>query len=202
MSEPALNALIVSNIKDLDAAAQHLSITLQAEVGAALDAVADRARGEAGWDGESDWYDDGITLAPKTWRLEGGADGGHRAEFWLTHDVDELGDQDHFWLTQLLGKGHARLGFRWSRLNVTKARWKKALAQKSEFIEEARKRGFTYFEKDGSFFLPVIIDADQLAAALAEETPEQALAPFETALRTLVEAEPFFDRLLAAVVID
>lgn len=202
MTEPALNALIVSNIKDLDAAAYHLENALQPEVGAALDQLANRLRDEASWDGESDWDDDGITLAPKTWRLEDGVDGGHRAEFWFTHDVDEMGDRDYFWLSQLIGQGHARLGFRWSRVNVTKARWKKALAQKSEFIEEARKRGFAYFEKDGSFFLPVVIDADQLAAALAEETPEQALAPFENAVRALIEAEPFFDRLLAAVVVD
>lgn len=202
MSEPALNALIVSNIKDLDAAAYHLEITLQAEVAAALDAVADRVRGEAGWDGASDWFDDAITIAPKTWRLEGEAEGGHKAQFELDHDDDALGARDYFWLTKLVGHGHARLGFRWSRSNVTKARWKKALAQKSEFIEEARKRGFTYFEKDGSFFLPVVIDVHQLAAAFAEETPEQALAPFENAVRALIEAEPFFDRLLAAVVVD
>jgi len=203
MSEPALNALIVSNIRDLDAAAYHLTNSLQPEIARALDEVADPLRTEAGWDGEADWNNDGIWLAPMDWRSpDGDGPEDHMCTFWLTHDFDELEQQDTFWLTELVGEGRAKLGFCWSRENVNKPRWRKELAKNSALIEEARKLGFSYFEKSGQFFLPVTISAAELARAVAEEAPEQALKPFEDALRKLIAVKPFFDRLLAAVVVD
>lgn len=196
MSQPTLNALIISNLKDLDAAAFHLENTLYVEVGAALDSASERLCGAAGWDCLSDWNDDHIWVAPKDWRTsDGGPGDDYKCKFSLTHESDQLGDLDYFWLTQLVGQGHSRLGFRWSRQDVTKARWKRAVAENTALIEAARKLGFSYAEKDGSFFLPVVIDVNRLAEAMAEESPEQALQPFEEAFNKLVQAKPVFDKL-------
>lgn len=114
MSQAELNALIVANIQDLDGAAYQLDNVLQPEVGEALDELARRFCKDAGWAGEFDYSDSELWVAPSTWvkaQAEGDAYPPQRCGF--THDDDDRGELDYFWLTQLVGQGRARLGFAW-----------------------------------------------------------------------------------------
>lgn len=198
MSQADLNALIVANIADLDAASYHLDNRLQHEVGDALNEVAAKRISELGWTGVADWNDDAIWAAPKDWmKPEGSSGDDYKCQFSFEYSDAADNDADYFWLTQLVGKGRATLGFRWSRNDVTKARWRKAVGQQADLIGDLRGQGFAYGEKDGSFFLPVVIDPAHLSAALLEESPEQALEqPLAEAFAVLVRSKNLFDTLL------
>lgn len=199
MSQAELSALIIANIQDLDGAAHHLEQTLQSEIGEALDEAARRFCSEMRWSGKFSWDDDELWVAPTSWSTEDAGGSSYPSQrFAFTHDSDDLGELDYFWLTQLVGKGRARLGFAWVRSGISRSRWKKALAGRTDLIEEIRRRGFSYDEKQGTFFLPVVIDADRLARAFAEE----ALQPFEAALRKLAEDRDIFERLVAETPVD
>jgi hypothetical protein len=203
MSQAELNALIVANIADLDAAATQLE-RLHVEVGAALDDLVTKLSGERGWDRYADWNDVAIWVAPKDWRKPDSAtDDDHKCEFSFDVSDPVQDEADSFWLTQFVGKGHAQLGFRWSRNDVTKAKWRKAVGQHTDLLGSIRSLGFVYGEKDGSFFLPVVIDPTQLSAALAEESPEQALQqPVADAFAILDRSKTLFDSLLKRTIAE
>ena len=61
-----------------------------------------------------------------------------------------------------------------------------------------RARGFEYEEANGSLFLPIRISQDELARAVADESPGQASHPFTDALQVCADAKPDFDALLKA----
>lgn len=203
MSQAELNALIVTNLRDLEGAASHVGNVLQKEIGAAIDDLVKALKSDAGWDGNVNWDNDEIWIAPKTWmRPDEGAGDRYHCQYSFEADDEAKSDLDHFWLSQLTGAGQAKLGFLWSRNNITKGRWRKAVGQQADLIARLRGVGFNYVEASGSFFLPVTIDAAEMARALAEESPDQALQPFRDAFGRLVEAQPLFDALISAVVVD
>ncbi len=204
MAQPDLNALIVANIVDLDAAAFHLDNRLQHEIGEALDDVSAKRIGELGWEGVTDWNDDAIWAAPKEWRKSDGSPGDEYAcQFSFEASSTADGEADYFWLTQLVGMGRATLGFRWARNDISKARWRKAVGQQTDLIGDIRGLGFVYGEKDGSFFLPVVIDPTKLSSALMEESPEQALEqPLADAFSLLVRSKALFDSLLERTALE
>lgn len=199
MAQADLNSLIVSNLKDLDAVTRHLEDTLQPLVGEAIDEVVERHRTKAHWEGESAWNDDETWLAPKAWRKPDGSSGDEfLCNFFFQIDSEAEDEKDGYWLSQLLGLGHAKLGFRWVRNDVGKLRWRKTVGANSTLIANLRGLGFSYDEKNGSFFLPVIIDPSAMSDALAQETPQLALQPLKDALDTLVRSQAKFDELLQA----
>lgn len=203
MSQADLNALIVANLRDLEGAASHVANVLQKEIGSAINDVVKRLKADAGWDGEVDWGDDGIWVAPKTW-LKDDVNVGDKylCQFSFEADDEVKDELDFFWLSQLVGAGQARLGFRWSRNHVTKGRWRKAVGQQTNLIAKLRSLGFTYVEASGSFFLPVTVEAAELTKAVADESPDQALQPIRDAFQRLVEASALFDQLIETIVIE
>jgi hypothetical protein len=197
MAHADLNALIVANLKDLDAVACHLQQTLQPAVGDAMDEILEEHRIKAGWEGHADWDVDGAWLAPKDWRKKAGSAGDEfLCRFSLEADSEAEDDKDGYWLSQLLGLGHAKLGFRWGRKNVSKVRWRTIVGANTSIIGDLRGEGFSYDENNGSFFLPVILNPSEMSEALAQETAQLALGPLQNALDTLVRAKPKFDELL------
>ena len=205
MSQSDLDALLVANIGDLNAAASHVEHVLQVEVAAAIDDLAKKLRSNLGWEGEEDWSGDwSIWAAPKEW-LDTGIgpkDDDYNSQFSFEVDDQKNEASDQFWLAQLVGCGQAQLGFRWSRNNLSPKRWGKALGQKTDLIAKVRGLGFSYRESDGSFFLPIRVDRTELAKAVSEESAVQALQPLRDAYDRLAEAKPVFDELIAAIHID
>ncbi|KQY75350.1 hypothetical protein [Brevundimonas sp. Root1423] len=199
MAQAELNSLIVSNLKDLEAVTRHLEDTLQPLVGEAIDEVVERHLTKTHWEGETAWDDDGSWLAPKAWRKPDGSSGDEFfCQFSLEADSDLEGAKDGYWLSQLLGLGHAKLGFRWVRNDVGKLRWRKAVGANTALIADLRGLGFSYDEKSGSFFLPVIVEPSAMSDALVQETPQLALQPLHDALDTLVRSQAKFDELRQA----
>lgn len=62
-----LEALLVSNLTDLEAAIRQLG-ELDKKVCAEVDGKAEEWAGEVGWTGEYELWDDNLWLAPPAWR--------------------------------------------------------------------------------------------------------------------------------------
>ena len=199
MAQPDLSRLIISNLADLDAAAQHVNNELQLAVAEALDELAKTFLRNKAWAGLADWNDDAIWLAPNDWRKQGDHTGDDfLCQFNLAESRGRGDAKDIFWLTQLLGIGDRILVLRWERNDVARRRWKNMVGQQQTIIGNLRARNFVYEESEGSFYLPVRIDQSELAQAVGNESPELALAPFMEALEACFEAKSDFDNLLAA----
>lgn len=196
MSQAELNALIVANIQDLDGASHHLEYVLQHEVADAIDETLLALLREAGWAGVSDWKEETVWAAPKTWHRPDEGEDDYIAYFEFDVDDKQLDERDAYRLTQLVGKAHARVGFRWVQHGVTNRIWRKAVGARPSEIQELRSLGFEYRERDGTFFLPIILDAGELAAALADEDIPAALGSFARSLAVLQTSVGAFDRLL------
>lgn len=80
--------------------------------------------------------------------------------------------------------------------------WKKAVGVCISEIQELRSLGFEYRERDGTFFLPIVVDPGELAAALAEEDIPRALGAFANGFEILRSSASSFDGLLKLVRTD
>ncbi|HEV2081811.1 MAG TPA: hypothetical protein VGR32_05075 [Brevundimonas sp.] len=202
MSQAELNALIVANIQDLDAAAHHLDQVLQHSIAEAIDERLEDLIKQAAWDGAPGWNDGDAWVAPKAWhRPDHGADE-YSAYFECDVDDKKLDARDAYQLTQLVGKAHARRGFRWVQQPMGNAAWAKIAGKCLAEIQELRSLGFEYREKDGTFFLPIVVDPDELASALADDDISRALGSVDRGFETMQTAVRVFNRLLTNLVVD
>ncbi|MGE3740995.1 MAG: hypothetical protein AB7I59_16005, partial [Geminicoccaceae bacterium] len=78
---------------------------------------------------------------------------------------------------------------------ATVAKWKRFAPP---YIESIRQTGFSYEDDKGCFFLPVRIEAKELARAIENDAIEDALTPLRAALDRCREAKPDFDKLIGA----
>ena len=199
MSEPGLDALICTNIGDLDAAARYLNYVLQPAIGKKIDDALDAFKRDNGWDGESGFDDADPWLAPRDWRKAAdSADDEFISYFAMAYAGGSAEVEAEFWLSTLVGVGTGAFGFRWVKNDVKTSAWRKVVNQQADIVTAIRSAGFEHEETKGTFFLPVRIDKTALAEALNGECPEQALAPLQNALAILLSAKADFDALLKA----
>lgn len=202
MSQAELNALIVANIQDLDAAAHHLDQELQHLIADAIDERLGDLIKEAAWHGEPGWNDETAWTAPKAWHRPDRGEDEYSAYFEFDVDDRKLGERDAYRLTQLVGKGHARVGFRWAQQPMRNAAWAKIVGESSADIQAVRDYGFQYRERDGTFFLPIVVHPGELASALADEEISRALGSFAKAFEIMQASVPVFDRLMMKLVAE
>lgn len=202
MSQAELNALIVANIQDLDAAAHHLDKVLQHSIADAIDECLGDLIKKAAWHGEPGWNDETAWLAHTAWQRPDQGEDEYSAYFEFDIDDRKLDERDAYRLTQLVGKAHARVGFRWVQQPMKDAIWKKVAGACTSEIQELRGHGFEYRERDGTFFLPIVVDPVELASALADEDVSRALGAFAKAVQIMQASAPVFDRLLSKLVVD
>lgn len=202
MSQAELNALIVANIQDLDGAAHHLDQVLQHSIAEAIDERLEDLIKQAAWHGEPGWNEETAWLAPKAWHRPEQGEDEYSAYFEFDVDNKKLDARDAYRLTQLVGKAHARVGFRWVQQPMKDALWKKVAGTSTTEIQELRGLGFEYRERDGTFFLPVVVDAEKLASALADEDLPAALDAVAKAFDVMQASVRAFDRLLSKLVVE
>jgi hypothetical protein len=194
-----LDALIIRNLGDLDAAADHLWRDLEPRIQTVIVDFIEKWAGKREWKGEYDWAQD-IQIGPPDWKTEEG----WRGCFVLDAGPDDTWNdepgEDCFWLSRLCQKGRGKLGFRWyPGILATPGRWKKFVFEKGSlsgkekgFVYEIGKKGFACEEK-GRFFMEFKIDADKLIAAIQDDDFVTALQPMQDALDKLAAAKPEFD---------
>jgi hypothetical protein len=112
--------------------------------------------------------------------------------------TDEKMTNDFFKLTRLCQARNGKFGFQWRSEHYTegkRALWRNFIRDRVE--EVIRETGFDH-ERDGTFFLPVKLDAESVANAIEQDAIEDALGPFRAALEKLHQSEPAFTRILEA----
>jgi hypothetical protein len=205
MSTEKLDALIVRNLSDLDAAARRLRYDIQARVGKAIDEIAEAWTKKHSWDGVFGFDKDTLKVAPRQWKVSNN----QGDEEWLgwfeleaglgdDWDSDDATDSlDFFWLTRLCGAGRGIVGFRWhcgtEALGTTRPKWKKFIQGQIQRIN--KKTDFSY-EDTGNFFRPIQVETEKLAAAVEGDAIDMALQPIRDALDRLLIAEAEFDAIL------
>lgn len=142
-----------------------------------------------GWSGKESWF--GL----RDWEIEADE---LEARFWVWAESPDESDSWH--VTQLCGQGAARTGFRWVcdyKLFMKKADWKKFAASRHSEFPRLSELGFQFEEKEGTWFLPLLVDPDKLAEKYAEEDTESVLTPaIKECLKNIHEAVPIFNTIL------
>jgi hypothetical protein len=111
--------------------------------------------------------------------------------------------EDSYWASILCEQSSGRTGIYWwiseyKKIGATKGKWKNFLRQHSDLVQAITASGFM-LQDDEWFWLPVVADIEALATAYQNDELEDYLEPiYETALKTVFEATPKFDRLLQA----
>jgi hypothetical protein len=185
-----LDALIIRNLADLDAAVHRLVFEIQPQVEKEINDLGEKWAAKNGWQGVFGWYDDALWVAPPNW--DSGEDG-WRGKFFLDGgDGDTFGEkrwepeEDMFWLTRLCRKGRGQMGFRWyfdKGLAITPSRWKAFLRANPIFKESIAREGFVAEDK-GWFFLKFEVDPDKLATSIQEGDVQAAFQPMQAAPRS------------------
>src|ERR1700674_4931248 len=152
MSSEAMNeldALIVSNIGDLDAAAHRLWVEIQPHVAREMNKMAEEWVNKNDWRGVFDWFGSGLWVAPPEWESQ---EDGWCGKFYLDGGEDDSfgkndfeAEEDIFWLTRFCHKSRGQLGFRWyydDGLAMRPGRWRAFLRANPEIKEAIAKNGF------------------------------------------------------------
>jgi hypothetical protein len=202
MSTEKLDALIIRNLSDFDAAAIRLGYEIQSKVGKAIDDLAESWAKRHSWEGKFDFDLNELAIAPPEWKWSNPEErlGYFAIEPGVGDDWDDDTQDtcvDYFWLTRLCRAGRGMLGFRWyygaDVIGATKPKWKKFVQGQIQRIE--KNTSFTY-EETGRFFRPFRIDVEKLAAAFEEDDIDKALGPLREALDALPDAAQEFSLVL------
>jgi hypothetical protein len=206
MSAPELEALIVEHLADLDRAAAGVD-GIEARVFAAFGEKAGVWAKKHGWISDFDypeggWLDWAAWIAPPEWRTADTAveddtfDGRFAISVSGGDTESRKAGEDWFYLTRLCGAGVGQIGFRFRRTDFVKPKkWKQALPLLADLVKNT---GFA-LDEEPSFFLPVTIQAITLAQAIREEDLEAALGPIDTALESLLHAQPALSEVLRSL---
>lgn len=189
-----IDRLLIQHIGDLDDGARRLGI-LQERVASTIDDVFNE------WLDVKGWFPDGghwkvrqdAALAPKHWVAD---EIKWLAWFSLGFGSGDDGtagaERDSFWLTRLCKAGQGEMGLRFAQQEFGRTAWKKYLRDQA-----ARFRGTRFIvDEEPSFFLPVVIDKEQLAKAFEEEDLKPAFGPLIEAFNYVHETVHLFDDLL------
>lgn len=203
MSTDDLDALIVQNLRDLDAAVKRLDFEIQPRVAKTINGIASNWAKQNKWIGGYDWWEeedgDGeLWVAPPEWRSENNKPG-----FYLDcGQGDNYGDnpsEDCFWLTRFCRSGNGLICLRWydfQNLNAKKPEWKKFI---KSYVTKIERVGFSYEDRTALFSsAPIIVNAEELARSIVDDTLDQAFKPFHKALDNLIAAKPAFDEMIRA----
>lgn len=194
-----LDALIIHNLDNLDAAASRLYDVIHQRIGAKINETVAGWANNNKWTGEFDWWKKELWVAPPDWKSKDGWIG----KFFLDELKGSPEEKDVFWLTELCKKGKGELGFRFycqlqdGGLGLKKSDWNKLLREHENVVEAISKTGLVP-ENSGMFFTQVRADSDLLAEAIKDDSFDTALAPFRSALDRILAAREHFEVLLNA----
>lgn len=140
-------------------------------------------------------------LAPENWNMSSG-EKKPNCKAWFAIDCID-GDYD-YWVALFcgVGVGGGDAGFMFScqvREFGGKVAWKNHLKNEEKLVSDIENLGFKD-QNDGSFFLPIRMDASELAKAWDEagelKGDDDCFQPVRDALETVAQSVPLFDALM------
>mgnify|MGYP003361998232 CR=1 FL=1 len=189
MNSPELNSALVGNIADLEAITKRLDI---------LNNVVDDAVNDltSAWAVKNEWFaqcdEDDWWLSPIGEGWYNPANEDESGAYFEWADFDDI-SEDNYFVTTLCQQGHDKAGIRFVQNQIKRNQWKKIVTELSDFIADT---GFVLEEQKLSFFLPVKIDAEILAAGLADDDLEAGLHQYRDVLDQLLRVKPVFDKII------
>ncbi|MCX5580792.1 hypothetical protein [Kaistia terrae] len=186
-----LDKLIVENLLDLDQAAKRVDALGDQIWKQIYETFENWAMGR-GWRGSSD--EDDPWVAPKNWV----ADKEREAWFYPDNGPDDTGEgvgqEPYHALSRYVGVAGGQLCL-WFGQKTGARKWKPLAREHAQIMVT---HGF-HLSDAGNFYTVCSLDARTVAAALADQQLETAMAPIEAALQRAANAEAEFTKLLAKV---
>jgi hypothetical protein len=208
MIDSKTEALIIRHIADLDVAARLMEEKIEPMLRKTVERIvqewAESKQWSAKCDQDGEWDGSAYPLVwPTDWelRIKGSKETSQTATFKFGEmyaKQDAIGSYS-YWTSMLCGVGgsvmiwwecdRAEYGYR-------KTGWKTLLAPHVQKLQQA---GFSYSEEEARFGVTIRLTPEELARAVEEGAPEEALAsPVKSALDLCLKAKPLFDKILAA----
>jgi len=177
MTPTEMDRLLINHIADMEDGAKRLN-RLSGEISKAMDELLAKWAESNNWVVSGIWDEDDYSFAPAEWRR---SDDEWLAHFSLALNAAPRGTvyaDDQFWLASLCGEGSRTYGFRFYQNEFGNSPWRKFIRGRAETLQGTR----FIFDDEPSFFLPVRVDKDRLAAAVGDEAIDDGLSPITEAL--------------------
>lgn len=190
-----LNALLVRNIGDIEAAVRHTADVVDKRLWEeAADQVGDIL--DEAWFTKLNVDETEVLFAKLSW-LDPEKPDQPNAKIWLDERLET--ESDFTWLAEFLAAGpkSGKVALFFDQNLITKAQWKKHLKERLDVIGKLNDNGFIYDGSDGALFLPVVLNRETLAKAFEKDDFTEALTPLSDALRAVVTSAELLDQLVA-----
>lgn len=189
-----LDALIASNIGDLEAALARVEEKIDPKLNAEAWKTLKQALHAAEYHFEDDDNPNDAWFVPTSWLDKGGD-----SDPWFRLNARN-GSTLQTWLACYVAPRSEReaIGIQWYNSSLYVRDYKAVL---EAHVEELQQIELSGFRRDGNdIYLPITFDASKLAEGFREGNLNEALAPIATAAEALEKARPSFQRLRDAMV--
>ncbi|GFE76048.1 hypothetical protein [Novosphingobium sp. TCA1] len=200
MPEPAVGAVIVTHIEELEAAIRYAHSTMEPMLEKAVAALLDDKRRALGWAGEAPAdFDKTQWFAPEEWRMPQSDENDCYLSFVLDTVSCIDGHEPETWVGTIAGFAGAGIRFSASTEALGQRDWKALLRSQGSLIDELIDRGFLFDPKTGDVALTIPVSREALVAGFEEEDLEAALEPLGLAIDRIHAARSPLDRLVEAI---
>ncbi|WP_449470252.1 hypothetical protein [Sphingobium chungangianum] len=201
MPEPAVGAVIVSHIDELEAALRYAHKSMQPMLEKAVAGIIDGKRRAIAWAGEAPAdFDDTLWFAPEEWRMAGESE---EDDCYLSFVFDTTvcldGHEPETWVGTIAAFAGAGIRFSASTDALGQRDWKALLRSQGPLLDELVEKGFRCDPKTGDVALTIPISREALIAGFEDEDLETALEPIGVAIDRIASARTVLDRLVAAI---
>jgi len=200
MTDPAVGAVIVQHIDELEAALRYARRSLTPMLEKATASIMVERRKSYGWVGEAlTDFDGELWMAPEGWRMAGDADDDFDLylSFATTDCID--GEEPDTWIGHFCGFAGATVRFEFATDAIGQRDWKAILRAETKLTEKLVDRGFLCDPKTGELALRIPVEREALAAGFEENDLETALAPVAKTLDRIKAARDLLDELVRVI---
>jgi hypothetical protein len=200
MPDPAVGAVIVSHIEELEAAFRYAHSTMQPLLEKAVAASLNNKRRALGWAGEAPAdFDETQWFAAEEWRMPQSDENDCYLSFVLDTVSCLDGHEPETWVGTIAGFAGAGIRFSASTDALGQRDWKALLRSQGALVDELVERGFLCDPKTGDVALTIPISKDALVAGFEDEDLAPALEPLGAAIDRIHAARSTLDRLVEAI---
>lgn len=200
MPEPAVGAVIVTHIDELEAALRYAHSTMQPMLEKAVAALLDDKRRALGWAGEAPAdFDETQWFAPEEWRMPQSDENDCYLSFVLDTVSCLDGHEPETWVGTIAGFAGAGIRFAASTDALGQRDWKALLRSQGPLIDQLVDRGFRCDPKTGDVALTISISKEALVAGFEDEDLEAALEPLGQSIDRIHAARSALDGLVEEI---
>ena len=199
----SLDAMIVRNIHDIEAAYQRVNDQIETALTKGVAEIFAHATEQSGWDGDSADVDfEKMWLAPKDWKSQSGDETSE--EYDLYFCLSYSGEAELTWLSTFVGAADLQLGLFLETDMLTGPAWRRLIksAEMKDALMQITSKGFTVESANGEIVIYFKIDREKLACGFENDDLSEALEPIAAAMKMAIDARSVFEPLLKRIRAD